>query len=104
MQSLTSSCKICANLIKNGTDISISTVLRCLSKKLSLKSYNPAAKPCLISAIKKKRLSFANKCLHWNVKKWETVLFFDESLVKQFAVQKRHVQRPHPPSQIVWGP
>ena len=62
-----------------------------LSKEFSLKSYKPVAKPCLTSAMKKKRLSFANKYLHWTVEKWGTVLFSDESTVQQFVVWKRHI-------------
>ena len=48
MRSSTSICrKIRADLLKNGTDISISTVSRCLSKEFGLKSYKPAAKHVL---------------------------------------------------------
>ena len=68
MRSPTSSClKIRANSLKNITDISISTVLRRLSKGFCLKSHKPAAKPRLTSAMKKKRLFFANKHLYWTV-------------------------------------
>ena len=81
--------KIRTNLLKNGTDISIGTVSRRLSKEFGLKSYKPAVKPRLTSAMKKKKLSFAIKHLHWTVEKWETVLFSDESTVQQFAVRKR---------------
>ena len=48
-------CKIRVNLLKNGTKISISTVSRRLSKGFDLKSYKPAEKPRLTSAMKKKR-------------------------------------------------
>ena len=72
MQSSVSSCrKIRANLLKNDTDISIGTVSSCLSKEFSLKSYKPAAKLRLISATKKKRLSFPNKHLYWTVENEE---------------------------------
>ena len=65
MQSPTSSCqKIRVNLLKNGTNINISTISCCLNKEFSLKSYTPAAKLRLTSAIKKKRLFFANKQFH----------------------------------------
>ena len=95
MQSpLVSLIKVRANLLKNGTDIIISAVSHRLSKKFVLKYYKPAAKPRLTSALKKKKLSFANKYLHWTVEKWETVLFSDESTVEQFAVWKKHAQRP----------
>ena len=48
-------CKLHANLQKNGTDFSISTVLCCLSKEFGLKSYKPAAKQRLTSDMEKKR-------------------------------------------------
>ena len=65
MQSSICSCrKIRANLLKNGTDISIGAVSRRLSKEFSLKSHRLAPKPRLTTAMKKKRLSFANKHLH----------------------------------------
>ena len=57
------------NLLKNASDNSISTVSCSLNKKFYLKSYKPSAKPCLTSAMKKKRLSFANKHLYWTVEK-----------------------------------
>ena len=59
---------ICQKMVQS-TDISIRTVLRRLSKEFGLKSYKPAAKPRLGSAIKKKKLSFANKRLYWTAKK-----------------------------------
>ena len=66
----TSSCrKIRTDLLKNCTDISISTVSRHLSKEFGLNFYKPAAKPRLTSAMKKKRLFFANKHLHRTVQK-----------------------------------
>ena len=46
-------------------------VLHHLSKEFGLKSDKPIAKPCLTSAIKKKRLYFANKHFYWTVEKWE---------------------------------
>ena len=65
MQSpLVSLIKVRDNLLKNGTDIIISAVSHRLSKKFVLKYYKPAAKPRLTSALKKKKLSFANKYLH----------------------------------------
>ena len=42
-----------------------------LSKEFGLKSYKPIGKPCLTSAIKKKRLSFANKHFYETLEKWE---------------------------------
>ena len=46
MQFLTSFCKIRANSLKYGTNISISAVSYLLRKEFSLKSYKPTAKLC----------------------------------------------------------
>ena len=55
MRFLTIHCrKLGVNLLKNGTDISISTVSHDLSKEFGLKSYKPAAKFHLTSAVKKR--------------------------------------------------
>ena len=72
MRFLTIHCrKLGVNLLKNGTDISISTVSHDLSKEFGLKSYKPAANLRLTSAVKKKRLLFANKHLYLNCGKME---------------------------------
>ena len=90
-----SSCKkIQANLLCHGTEVSISTISRRLSKEFGLKSYKPAAKPRLTSEVKKKRLAFARKHRNWTAEKWGQVLFSDESTLQQFVVRKRHVRRP----------
>ena len=68
--------------------------------------------------MKKKRLAFAKKHLHWTADDWGKVLFSDESTFQQFVVRHKHVRRPvgkrfdkkytsatmkHPPSQMIWG-
>ena len=61
-RSPTSFCeKIKSNLFLKGTNVSISTISRQLSKEFGLKSYKPAKKPRLTSQMKKKRLEFAKK-------------------------------------------
>ena len=118
-RSLTSSCKkVRANLFRKGTDVSISTVSRRLSKKFGLKSCKPAKKSKLTAIMKKKRLAFAKKHLHWTADDWGKVLFSDESTFQQFVVRHKHVRRPvekrfdekytsatmkHSPSQMIWG-
>ena len=115
----TSSCKkVHANLLRKGTDVSISTVSRRLSKEFGLKSYKPAKKSKLTPIMKKKRLAFAKKHFHWTADNWGKVLFSDESTFQQFVVRHKHVRRPvekrfdkkytsatmkHPPSQMIWG-
>ena len=118
-RSPTSSCKkIQANLLRKGCKVSLSTVSRRLSKEFDLKSYKPAKKPKLTSAMKKKRLDFARRYQNWTVDDWKKVLFSDESTFQQFTSRKQHVRRPvgerynekftiptmkHPPSIMVWG-
>ena len=59
-QSSTSSCKsVRANLLRKGTNVSISTISRRLSTEFGLKSYKPVKKPRLTPTMKKKRLEFA---------------------------------------------
>jgi len=68
MRSPTSSClQLRANLQRKGTYIGMAS--RRLSKEFGLKSYKTAAKPRLMSARKRTRLSFANKHLYWTVEK-----------------------------------
>ena len=71
MRSPTSSCKMRANFLKNGTNISIRMVSHRLSKEFGLKSYKPAAKLRLTSAMKKIRLCFTYKHLHLTVENGE---------------------------------
>ena len=64
----TRSCKkIRSDLFLEGTNVSISTISRRLSKDFGLKSYKPAKKPRLTSQMKKKRLEFAKKLFDWSV-------------------------------------
>ena len=107
-----------ANLLRKGTDVSISTASRRLSREFGLKSCKPAKKPKLTPMMKKKRLAFAKKHLYWTADYWGKVLFSDESTFQQFVVLHKHVRRPvekrfdekytsatikHPPSQMIWG-
>ena len=53
----TSSCKkIKFHLLLKGTNVSISTISRRLSKEFGLKFYKPAKKPRLTSQIKKEKI------------------------------------------------
>ena len=68
--------------------------------------------------MKKKRLAFAKKHLHWTVDDWGKVMFSNESTFQQFVIRHKHVRRPvgkrfdekyisatmkHLPSQMIWG-
>ena len=89
-----SSKKLRAHLLKQGTDVSISTVSRRLSEEFGLKSCKSAKKPKLTPIMKKKRLEFARKHLRWTADDWGKVLFSDESTFQQFVVRHKHVPRP----------
>ena len=94
-RSPTSSCKkVLANLLKKGTDVSVSTISRRLSKEFGLKSGKPAKKPKMTPLLKRKRLEFASNRLHWTFDDWSKVLFSDESTFQQFVVRHKHVGRP----------
>ena len=119
LRSPMSSCKKVKSVLQSkGTNISISTVSRRLSKEFKLPSRKPAKKPRLTETMMKKRLDFALRHQHWTVSQWQKVLFSDESSIQQFVARKRFVRRPkgkrfdakytvqtmkHPPSQMIWG-
>ena len=85
MRSPTSSCKkIRAVLRSRGTNVSVSTTSRRLSKEFDLNSRKPARKPRLMPAMKKKCLDFANRHVSWTVPKWRKVIFSYESTLQQF--------------------
>ena len=89
----TSMKKIKAELLRRGRKVSHMTVSRRLSKECNLKSYKPAKKPRL-TAMKAKRLQFANNHQRWTAQEWQNVLFSDELTFQQFAVRKSYVRRP----------
>jgi transposase len=90
-----------------------------LQKLLGLPSRSAAKKPLLTAAMKKKRLSFAKKNLHWTEKEWQGVMFSDESTFRIINSRSTKVRRPstvsrykqrytittvkHSPSVMVWG-
>ena len=83
-----SSCKkVGAQLLRKGTNVSVSTVSRRLSQEFGLKSYKPAKKPRLTPLMKMKRLDFAKKHNHWTVYNWGKVLFSGESTLQQVIVR-----------------
>ena len=44
--------------------------------------------------MKKKRMEFAKKYLHWTVDDRDKVLFRDEPTFQQFVARHKHVRRP----------
>ena len=83
-----------ANFFKKGTDVSINTISRRISKEFGLKSGKPAKKSKLTFLMKRKRLEFARNYLHWTFDDWGKVLFSVESTFRQFVVRHKHVRRP----------
>jgi len=76
---------------KTGTDISISKISRPVSREFNLKSYKPAAKLRLTSAMKKEiiffQLTFSLDC-----GKWRKFLFFDKSTIQRVAARKEEAR------------
>ena len=78
--------KIRAELLRRDRRISHMTVSRRLSKEFNMKSYKPDKKPRLTTAMKAKRLQFANNHQHWTGEQRGKVLFSEESTFQQFVV------------------
>lgn len=112
-----SSSEIQAELPK-GENISCRTIRRRLRDEFKLGAYRPAIKPRLSAKNIKDRMSFCRRFRHFTAEDWETVLFSDETLIKQFAPHKKLVRRPpnqrfnprytspsvkSPSSVMVWG-
>ena len=94
-RSPTSSCKkVHANLLKKGTDVSVNTISRRLSKEFGLKSGKPENKSKLTPLTKRKRLEFSRNHLHWTFDDGGKVLLSDESTFQQLVVRHKHVRRP----------
>jgi hypothetical protein len=65
-----------------------------LQKLLGLLSRSVAKKPLLMAVMKKKKLSFAKKYLHWTEKNWRGVMFSDESTFRTINSRSKKVRRP----------
>ena len=89
-------------LRSKGTDVSVSTVSRRLSKEFNLKSRKPSRKPRLTSAIKKKRPDFAKRHVSWTVPKWKNPMnqrYNSSSLARDtFGGQKESASTKNTPS------
>jgi len=64
-----------------------------MSLQFALKSPNPAQKPHLTEAVKKKRLTFAKRYTNYDNRDAAKVLVADESSMKQLPVRKSRVSR-----------
>ena len=101
-------------------DVSVRTIRHRLQKELNLPARHAAKKPFLSDKMRKKRILFCKKYIHWTADDWkEVVLFSDESTFLTFRSCPKIVRRPkgsdrmnpkyttktmkHPPSHMVWG-
>ena len=104
--------------LPNDVQVSTRTIRRRLQIKYKLPSRSPAVKPRLSAKNIEDRLIFAKKYKDWTVDQWRSVMFSDESTVKQFYNYTPHVRRPvgerynsrytvpcvkHSPSVMIWG-
>ena len=99
-------------------EASARTVRRRLSEEFHLKSRFPAKKPFLSKKNVADRLKFCNLHKNWSEEQWLSVMFSDETMVRQFQETQTKVRRPTgqrfkqkytvstvkaPSSVMVWG-
>lgn len=100
------------------TNISPSTVRRRLFNQFKLKSFRPAKKPLLSRKNIRDRLNFCRTYRHWGEAEWSSVLFSDETIIRQAGATSLRVRRPpnarynnrytvptvkHSPQTMIWG-
>ena len=83
------------SFVAKDTNVNLMTVSHPLNNEISLKSYKPARKPCLNTAMKFNRLDAAKKYKDWTAEQRSNDLSSDESLVQQFVVRTRIVKGRH---------
>lgn len=98
--------------------VSSRTIRRRLQVDFQLRSYRPACKPRLSKKNIADRIAFAKRYQHWSAQDWYSVMFSDETLIKQFYSFSSNVRRPvgqrynarytvprvkQSPSVMVWG-
>lgn len=100
-------------------DVSIRCIQRCLQKDLPLPIRRAACKPLLTDRMKKARLNFAKKYIHWTADDWKKVMWSDESPFQCIQGRSTTVRWPssvsrfdpaytvatvkHPESVMIWG-
>ena len=99
--------------------VAVSTIQHRLQKGLGLPSRKADKKALLTERMKKQRIAFAKKYIHWTPAQWKRVMFSDESNFQVFRVGSPMVRRlhdsnrfdprftvptvKHPDSIMVWG-
>ena len=76
-------------------NVAVRTIQHRLQKGLGLPSRKAAKKPLLTERMKKQRIAFAKKYIHWTPAQWKRVMFSDESNFQVFRVGSPMVRRPH---------
>ena len=76
-------------------DVAVRTIQHRLQKALGLPSCKAAKMPLLTERMKKQRIAFAKKYIHWMPAQWKRVMFSDKSSFQVFRVGSPMVQRPH---------
>ena len=67
-------------------NVAVRTIQHRLQKGLGLPSRKAAKKPLLTERMKKQRIAFARKYIHWTPAQWKRVMFSDESNFQVFRV------------------
>lgn len=94
VQNPTASSTYIASQLPPGDTVSTRTIRRRLQKDFQLRAYHPACAPLLSRKNIADRLAFAHKYHHWTAAQWCSVMFSDETMIKQFYSFSSHVRRP----------
>ena len=112
-----SSCDLKKDPEPYGIINSAEHIRRILREKFNLNGYRAAGKPLLTKSMRRRRLEFAKRYAAFSLENWAKVLFYDETMIRQFY-QRVIVPRPpgtkylqryvlktvnHPISNMIWG-
>ena len=100
-------------------NVAVRTIQHRLQKGLGLPIHKAAKKPLLTQRMRKQRIAFAKKYIHWTPAQWKKVMFSDESNFQVFRMGSPMIRRPrssnrfdpkytvptvkHPDSVMAWG-
>ena len=74
--------------------VSSRTIRRRLQVDFKLPAYHPACKPQLSAKNIRDRIMFCQKYKDWTAEQWSSVMFTDETMIKQFYAYSSHVRKP----------
>ena len=75
-------------------NVAVRTIQHRLQKGLGLPSHKAAKKPLLTQRMRKQRIAFAKKYIHWTPAQWKKVMFSDESNFQVFRMGSPMIRRP----------